>query len=78
MLSFFRKWLTSWPVLALLGLVLVAFVVTGVGDPFGGGGRDTSVARVGNAKITETRLLAQFDMVMAIVLATRGPERRAT
>lgn len=64
MLSFFRKWLTSWPVLALLGLVLVAFVVTGVGDPFGGGGPDTSVARVGNAKITETRLLAQFDRIV--------------
>ena len=64
MLSFFRKWLTSWPVLALLGLVLVAFVVTGIGDPFGGGGPDTSVARVGSAKITESQLLSQFDRIV--------------
>ncbi|MGL4541940.1 MAG: SurA N-terminal domain-containing protein, partial [Polymorphobacter sp.] len=63
MLLFFRKWLTSWPVLALLSLVLVAFVVTGVQDPFGGSGGVASgnVATVGKAGISETALLAQFD-----------------
>ena len=38
MLTFFRKALSSWVVLAILGLVLVAFVITGIGDPFGGAG----------------------------------------
>ena len=38
MITFFRKALSSWVVLALLGLVLVAFIVTGIGDPFGGSG----------------------------------------
>ncbi len=63
MLLFFRKWLTSWPVLALLSLVLVAFVVTGVQDPFGGpaGAAGGNVAEVGKATITDTALLAQFD-----------------
>ena len=63
MLQFFRKWLTSWPVLALLSFVLVAFVVTGVKDPFGGpaGGTGSDVARIGKAGISETALLAQFD-----------------
>jgi len=63
MLLFFRKWLTSWPVLALLTLVLVAFVVTGVQDPFGGPGgvAGGDVAKVGKTGISETALLAQFD-----------------
>jgi peptidyl-prolyl cis-trans isomerase D len=44
MLSFFRRALTSWMALALLGLVLVAIAITGVGTPSslgnlsGGGG----------------------------------------
>ncbi len=66
MLGFIRKWLTSWPVLALLGLVLVAFVVTGVGDPFsGGGGAGGSLARVGKTSIGEAAFLKQFDRIIA-------------
>lgn len=63
MLLFFRKWLTSWPVLALLSLVLIAFVVTGVKDPFGGpaGVAGGDVAKVGKMGISETALLSQFD-----------------
>ncbi|NIJ07680.1 peptidyl-prolyl cis-trans isomerase D [Sphingomonas vulcanisoli] len=37
MLTFFRRALGSWIVIALLGLLLVAFIVTGVSNPFGGG-----------------------------------------
>ncbi len=61
MITFFRKWLTSWPALILLGLVLVAFAVTGVGDPFGGSAPGGSVAKVGGKTISEPDLLGAFD-----------------
>ncbi|GGE07649.1 peptidyl-prolyl cis-trans isomerase [Polymorphobacter glacialis] len=63
MISFIRRWLTSWPVIVLLGLVVVAFAVTGVGDPFGGGAPQGSVAKVGKKTITETELLSAFERV---------------
>ncbi len=62
MITFIRRWSTSWPVLVLLGLILVAFAVTGVGDPFGA--RQVargSVAKVGGKTITEADLLQTFD-----------------
>jgi peptidyl-prolyl cis-trans isomerase D len=39
MLTFFRRYLSSWAVLGLFGLILIAFVITGVGtdSSFGGG-----------------------------------------
>lgn len=64
MISFIRKYVTSWPVLALLGLVLLAFVVTGVGDPFAGGGTGGSLARVGKTDISESSFLKQYDRVV--------------
>lgn len=64
MITFIRRWLTSWPVLALLGIVLVAFAVTGIGDPFGGGAPVGSVAKVGEKTVTETELLSAFDRVV--------------
>ncbi len=64
MITFIRRWLTSWPVLVLLALVLVAFAVTGVGDPFGGGAPQGSVAQVGKQTITEAQLLKAFDRVV--------------
>lgn len=64
MITFIRRWLTSWPVLVLLGLVLVAFAVTGVGDPFGGSAPTGSVAKVGERTLTENDLLAAFDRVL--------------
>lgn len=66
MISFFRKWLTSWPVIALLVLVAVAFVVTGVGDPFGGGGSSpgASIATVGDAKLGQNDLLQRYDQIV--------------
>ena len=65
MLAFIRKWLTSWPVLALLGLVLLAFVVTGVGDPFGkGSGAGGNLVTVGRTGIGEGEVLDRFQRVM--------------
>jgi peptidyl-prolyl cis-trans isomerase D len=64
MITFIRRWLTSWPVILLLGLVLVAFAVTGIGDPFAGGGPVGSVAKVGDKVIGETDLLKAFDRLV--------------
>lgn len=65
MISFFRRVMSSWIVLGLLGLLLVAFVVTGVGDPFGGGGPPPgSLAKVGDKAITEVEFGKQFDRFM--------------
>jgi peptidyl-prolyl cis-trans isomerase D len=57
MIAFLRKGLASWLVLAILGLVVAAFVITGVQDPFGGsGGNGATIAKVGSAKITAATL----------------------
>jgi peptidyl-prolyl cis-trans isomerase D len=61
MISFFRRYLTSWPALALFGVILVAFAVTGVNDPFGGSAPQGSVAKVGKRTITEPELLQAID-----------------
>lgn len=64
MITFIRRWLTSWPVLLLLGLVLVAFAITGIGDPFAGGGPVGSVAKVGDKVVGENELLKAFDRLV--------------
>ena len=66
MLTFFRKALSSWVVLAILGVVLVAFVITGVGDPFGGAGAPAagSLAKVGDTNITEQDFRQRFDQLL--------------
>lgn len=55
MISFFRKALSSWLVLGLLGLVMVAFIVTGVAGPGGAGsapsGGGEKVAKVGGQAV---------------------------
>ena len=61
MLAFFRRSLTSWPVLVLFGLILVAFAVTGVNDPFGGSAPAGSVAKVGKRTLTEPDLLQTIE-----------------
>jgi peptidyl-prolyl cis-trans isomerase D len=70
MISFFRRALSSWLVLGLLSLVLLAFVITGVGSPVGlgdGGIGGSSIAKVGSTNIGEseaaTRIQAQLDAV---------------
>ena len=68
MISFFRRALSSWVLLGLLALIMIAFIVTGVGTPSGldnlaGGG--SNVAKVGGASISESdaakRIQAQLD-----------------
>ena len=61
MISFFRRYLTSWPVLILFGLILVAFAVTGVGDPLGGSAPTGSVAKVGTRTVSEADVLEAVD-----------------
>lgn len=59
MISFFRRALSSWIVLALLGLILVAFLITGVNAPggMGGGtGEGATAAKAGSIKISEGEL----------------------
>lgn len=53
MISFFRRALSSWIVLGLLGLILVAFLVTGINTPsgLGGGGAGGVAAKVGSTSI---------------------------
>lgn len=70
MIAFFRRALSSWVVLALLGLILLAFVVTGVGTPMGlgdGGLGGRNVAKVDGVGISETdaatRIQAQLDAI---------------
>jgi peptidyl-prolyl cis-trans isomerase D len=64
MIAFIRRWLTSWPSIILLGLVLLAFAISGVGDPFGSKAPQGSVAKVGSVTITESELLKAFDRLV--------------
>src|SRR3546814_12464585 len=60
MIGLIRRAMSSWLVLGLLGLVLIAFIVTGVGDPFGsmgGGGR--RLAQAGGAAIPAAQVRQQ-------------------
>ncbi|QYE34044.1 SurA N-terminal domain-containing protein [Polymorphobacter sp. PAMC 29334] len=64
MISLFRKYLTSWFALGILGLVLVAFAFTGVGNTSFGGATSSGVATVGGQNISEAKLLTEFDRAM--------------
>ena len=68
MISFFRRALSSWLVLGLLALIMIAFIVTGVGTPSGlgnlaGGGSD--LAKIGGTSLGASdaaqRVQAQLD-----------------
>ena len=68
MISFFRRALSSWLVLGLLALIMIAFIVTGVGTPSGlgnlaGGGSD--LAKIGGTSLEVSdaaqRVQAQLD-----------------
>jgi peptidyl-prolyl cis-trans isomerase D len=70
MITFFRRILTSWIVLGLFGLILVAFIVTGVNLPDGSsigsiGSSGSAPARIGRSDIPATdvsqRIQAQYD-----------------
>lgn len=65
MLQFFRKGLSSPIALGVLGLVVIAFIITGVGDPFSGGAtRVGTVAEVGERSILEADLQRSLDSVL--------------
>lgn len=65
MLQFFRKGLSSPIALGVLGLVVIAFIITGVGDPFGGGAtRVGTIAEVGDRAILEADLQRSLDGVL--------------
>jgi peptidyl-prolyl cis-trans isomerase D len=68
MISFFRRALSSWLVLGLLALIMIAFVVTGVGTPSGLdnlAGGSSRIAKIGGASLSATetaqRVQAQLD-----------------
>ena len=68
MISFFRRALSSWLVLGLLALIMIAFIVTGVGTPSGLGnlaGGGTDLAKIGRASLgvsdAAQRVQAQLD-----------------
>jgi peptidyl-prolyl cis-trans isomerase D len=71
MISFLRRALSSWIVLGLLGLVLIAFIVTGVNGPSGSGPNaangGTTVAKAGGISISaidlSRRMQNQFDRI---------------
>jgi peptidyl-prolyl cis-trans isomerase D len=68
MLSFFRRALSSWLVLGLLGLLMIAFVVTGVGTPSSmgalGGVGSADVIRAGSRTlgVNEVSQRMQFEL----------------
>lgn len=68
MLSFIRRWLTSWVVLALLGLLVIAFIVTGVHDPFaasrGAAGGGAAIAEIGDSRLTEQQVQREFEQAL--------------
>ncbi len=66
MISFFRRALSSWIVLALLGLILVAVAVTGIGTPagtgaFGGLTGGGALVDVGSRTVTVGDLSSKLD-----------------
>ena len=60
MLAFFRRILSSWMAVALLALIMIAFIVTGVGTPggglVGGGPGSDAVATVGSRSISTAEI----------------------
>jgi len=68
MLSFFRRALSSWVVLGLLGLLMIAFVVTGVGTPSSmgalGGVGSSDVVKAGSRtlSVNEVSQRMQFEL----------------
>jgi peptidyl-prolyl cis-trans isomerase D len=60
MLAFFRRILSSWVAVAILAIIMIAFIVTGVGTPggglVGGGPGADAVATVGGRAITTAEI----------------------
>ena len=68
MLSFFRRVLSSWMAVAILAVIMIAFIVTGVGTPggglVGGGASADAVATVGGHAISTTEVSHRADQAL--------------
>jgi peptidyl-prolyl cis-trans isomerase D len=65
MLQFFRKAMSSPWALGVLGLVVVAFIITGIGDPFAGSaGQQGTVAVIGKQRLVEADLQRSLERVL--------------
>lgn len=68
MLAFFRRILSSWVAVALLGIIMIAFIITGVGTPGGGlvsGMQEDAVATVDGKPITITEVSARAQSALS-------------
>ncbi|MFO1067262.1 MAG: SurA N-terminal domain-containing protein [Geminicoccaceae bacterium] len=61
MLDSFREHLTGWPVRIMLGLLIVAFAIWGIGDVLRGGFGGDAVVTVGDQEISSVQLRRAFD-----------------
>ncbi|WP_294395326.1 peptidylprolyl isomerase [uncultured Sphingomonas sp.] len=64
MLAFFRRILSSWVAVAVFGLIMVAFIVTGIGTPGGGltgGANANAIAVVGGEAVTDRQVSTQAE-----------------
>ena len=66
MLSAFRRALETWPVRLLFGLMVIAFVVWGVGDVVRQVGTSTWVAKVGGRTIAPAQFNEVFERDLAV------------
>jgi len=64
MLNTIRKQAGSWVVKALLLVLVASFAVWGIGDIFYGGGRNPTVATVGDSEILATELATEFNQTL--------------
>jgi peptidyl-prolyl cis-trans isomerase D len=67
MLAFFRRVLSSWVAVAILGLVMVAFIVTGIGTPGGGltgGANANALAVVGGEPVSDQAIRGQAEAML--------------
>jgi len=84
MISFFRRALSSWLVLGLLGLIMIAFIVTGVGTPGGlgdmggGGGAGDTVAKIGKLRLGSVEVTQRVQLAQQNVQQQRPEVDLAT
>jgi peptidyl-prolyl cis-trans isomerase D len=69
MISFFRRALSSWIVLGLLGLIMIAFIVTGVGTPsglgnLGGGASGDTIAKIGSDRLASSEAVQRAQVAL--------------
>ena len=66
MIGWLRRYMSSWMAIAILALVVIAFIITGVGtgDSFGGGGGGAKIAKIGRSSVSEFEASEQIDRVI--------------